>query len=137
MISSYRAAEAAVFAAQSEAASGQIVHAADLPHPSLGSLIEEIRKALSVNGVLLRMPWSVGRAVARCCDAVMALTSASLPFSTSVFNKLFAPLSLDCRKAEALLGLRPGCDLAKGVNDEVVWLRAVGRVAALRAGGVR
>lgn len=130
-VSSYRAAEAAVLAAQSIAASGQAIHVADLPHPTLNSLIEEIRRALSVNGLFLRLPWSVGWAAAHCCDALRTLTGASLPFDTSVFNKLFAPLSLDCRKAEDLLGLARGCELAKGISDEVAWLRATGRVKGL------
>ncbi|MDA8117025.1 MAG: NAD(P)-dependent oxidoreductase [Actinomycetota bacterium] len=137
MISSYRAAEAAVLAAQSVATSGQIIQVADVPHPSLRSLIDEVRMALSVNGVMPRLPWSMGWAAARCCDALGVLTGAALPLSTSVFNKLFSPLSLDCRKAQELLGIRPGCDLAKGIADEVAWLRAIGRVAALPGNGVR
>jgi nucleoside-diphosphate-sugar epimerase len=137
MISSYRAAEAAVLAARSVGAPGQAIHVADLPHPSLKSLIEEIRKALSVNGSIPHLPRSLGWGAARCFDALRVLTGASPPFGTSVFNKLFAPLSLDCRKAEDLLGLGPGCDLARGISEEVAWLRAAGRVAALPANGVR
>ncbi|MFI5166649.1 MAG: NAD-dependent epimerase/dehydratase family protein [Thermoanaerobaculales bacterium] len=136
-ISSYRAAEAAWLAAQSVAASGQAIHAADVPHPTLSSLIHEIREALSADGLLLRLPWSVGWAAAHCCDALKALTGTSPSFSTSVFNKIFAPLSLDCTKAQDLLGLPAGCELAKGIRDEVAWLRATGRVAGVQTAAAR
>ena len=128
MISSQRAAEAAMLAAQSPAVSRQAIQAADLPHPSLKGLIDAIRKALGLSGAALRLPCWVGRSAARCCDGLSAVMGTSGPFSTSVFNKLFCPLSLDCRKAADLLGLGAGCDLAKGVSDEVAWLRGTGRL---------
>lgn len=125
MVDARRAAAAALRAAVSPAAGGQVIHVADDPHPTLEMLLDAIRSALGKDGKGLRLPRFVGTVAARMGDGLERLGIA-VPFNQRVFQKVFCPLTLDLSRARQLLGLEAGGDLPGGIAQEVHWLRREG-----------
>lgn len=126
MLAAENAAAAAVLAAESDKAPGEVFIATDGLATSLAEVVRAVTLALGADWRPPNLPPIVARSLAFAGDVLRSLGLKRVPFDSDVYRKLFGEFVLDDSKARRMLGYEPTAELSAGMGAEVQWMRSTG-----------